>query len=589
MSISVKGSNVFIDQATDGPGTTPIEGPGFAAGDPLSPMTPYDWFTGAPVTPGVSGIGQYTFTGTYRTPRLRASADIGLTAIDGDVQNASYWGEPLYEPIDPHGGRSFINAPIVFPTHAGMHDVFAGELVVPLRVSLGAADDNWRLRAGYLDLAQSDRFIFAAPPVTNVTPSTGVQLAETLGPGMPSIDAWDASPTTLQLHGFDGIAKRGNASLELTDALLPALPATAAHLFNASFVLDRGDAGRYSAQVVHVRTSGDAIGTTTLYGVGATIAPGPQGMLPTSTLADQRQTIVGVRAFVHPARGDDALVELGRAWYDAGLVARPGTARPGDYVHVNLTRHLTSDDALGVDYYRFDPRYATIILPYGMAENIWSVAWSWPGAWLKSTYQLVDNSAVGINRAGYRFKADHKRGRLEAHASYARYVQIEPITTDVASQVGWVDGFYLPQLPGSGTQGWMTQIGAWAGWHLERDDLAVDFVEDTQHRGYLGGHAVDLVNMRDPQLVASLTHHFSKNGIGVIGYGRYGAYGTFSITPVDAIYGVGWAAWQQATGEHTAFLVQLRRYATSGLPSMTGGPPPTLHGTALIVEQRLSY
>ena len=48
-----------------------------------------------------------------------------------------------------------------------------------------------------------------------------------------------------------------------------------------------------------------------------------------------------------------------------------------------------------------------VILPYGVPENVWSVAWSWPGQWLKSTYQAVDNSIIGINREGYRAHADY--------------------------------------------------------------------------------------------------------------------------------------------------------------------------------------
>ena len=48
--LSVAGSNVFIDQATNGPGTTPPEGLEFSHGSPVSPMSPYDWFTGAPET-----------------------------------------------------------------------------------------------------------------------------------------------------------------------------------------------------------------------------------------------------------------------------------------------------------------------------------------------------------------------------------------------------------------------------------------------------------------------------------------------------------------------------------------------------------
>jgi hypothetical protein len=36
------GMSSFVDQATRGPGTRPPEGAAFAAGDPLSPLTPYE-------------------------------------------------------------------------------------------------------------------------------------------------------------------------------------------------------------------------------------------------------------------------------------------------------------------------------------------------------------------------------------------------------------------------------------------------------------------------------------------------------------------------------------------------------------------
>jgi hypothetical protein len=91
-----------------------------------------------------------------------------------------------------------------------------------------------------------------------------------------------------------------------------------------------------------------------------------------------------------------------------------------------------------------------------------------------------------------------------------------------------------------------------------------------------------------PQVVVSWTHHFSDKLIALGGYGRYQAVGTWAITPVNAIYGVGFAGVQFATGPRTALLVEGRRYALVGLPSMPYGLPPTLRGTALIVDQRIS-
>ncbi len=133
-----------------------------------------------------------------------------------------------------------------------------------------------------------------------------------------------------------------------------------------------------------------------------------------------------------------------------------------------FTQHFDaqSDDA-GVEYYRFDPRYATIILPYGVPENVWSVAWSWPGQWLKSTYQAVDNSIVGINREGFRMHADASHGKS---GGACRCIRVAADRSDhvsqAAAQEGWVDGYFLPQRDSDATLGWQRQVGLYAAWHF---------------------------------------------------------------------------------------------------------------------------
>jgi hypothetical protein len=584
-ALTVSGSNAFIDQSTSGPGITPPEGPGFAKGSPLSPMSPYDWFTTAPVTPGVAGIAQYALSGQYSFADVKAEATIGIGGVTGSTTNAAYWSEPLIPNLNIHALSRAIPFAIVFPTHAGQDDASVLNANV-LEASIAAADDSWRVRGGYFDLVQSDRFVFAPPPLTSATPSLGVATSETLGPGMPSIDDWPSSPTSLPLLGADAFVKHGATSVEITDALLPSLAGTSVRLTMGSLVFDRGDYGRFSFQIAHLWTSGDAISTTTYFGVDQQIYHTAQGRLFTSTLANQDQTVSGARAFFHPAKAWDALVELGRAWYAAGLVAQPGTSHFGNYEHYSLARHLGGDLAT-LEYHRFDPTYATIILPYGVPENIWSVAWSWPGVWLKSTYQLVDNTVVGANRAGFRFKYDHPSKRFEVHASYGDWRQLVPETPANASQEGFVDGFFLMQKNGFGTVGHDRQVGLYLAWHFPHDDLALDGVEDYLSRDADPGHATDTVAIRAPEFVASFAHHFSKSLIAVGGYGRYEAVGNWAITPVDAIYAIGFAGVQFATGPKSALLVEGRRYALVGLPSIVGGLPPTMRGTAFIVDQRI--
>lgn len=584
--LSVNGSNVFIDQSTGGPGITPPEGRGFANGSPVSPMSPYDWFTGAPVTPGVAGISQYEFSGLYHATGFDLGATIGVGELGGSTTNALYWGEPLIPNLNDHALARVVPYSIVFPTHAGQDDASAINAGL-VQASVAAPNGSWSVRGGYFDLTQTDRFVFAPPPLTDVAPSLGVQTAETLGPGMPSIDAWSSSPSSLPLLGIDGVVHNGKATIELTDALLPALANTDVHLTMGSLVFDEGAYGRYSFQLAHLWTDGDPITTTTYYGVDRQIDVSAQGRLFTSTLADQEQTIAGARALFHPLAHWDALAELGRAWYDAGLVTDPGTSHYGNFEHFSLARHI-GDDVATIEYHRFDPTYATMILPYGIPENVWSVAWSWPGVWLKSNYQLVDNSVIGANRAGFHFKYDHNSKFLEAHVSYGDWRQLTPETAANASQVGFVDGFFLLQKNGFGTIGHDRQLGLYVAWHLPHDDVALDSVEDYLNRDADPGQAIDTVATRAPQVVGSWTHHFSDKLLTVGGYGRYELIGTWATTPVDAIYGIGFVGVQFATGPNTALLIEGRHYGLVGLPSIPGGMPPTMKGTALIVDQHVS-
>src|SRR5579863_7110 len=77
-TLTTTGSNVFVDQSTIGPGIVPPEGVGFAHGSPISPMSPYDWFSSAPVTPGVAGVAQYALSGSYRFSGIKLEATLGL-------------------------------------------------------------------------------------------------------------------------------------------------------------------------------------------------------------------------------------------------------------------------------------------------------------------------------------------------------------------------------------------------------------------------------------------------------------------------------------------------------------------------------
>jgi hypothetical protein len=588
-SLTGSGSEAFINRATNGPGQTPPEGPGFAAGLPLSPISPYDWFSSAPVLPGSAGQVQYQFTGTYRTPTIAADASFVVSGVTGDVTNAVFWGEPLVGQIDPHEGHSYLPYGVIFPTHAGTNDATAGEIVTPYFLSLYDPNNRWRVTEGDVTPAHYDTFVFAPPALTSVSASMNEQTFESTGPAIPDLDSWNHITSTLPLRGIDAAGQIGSIALEATDALLPSPGDVSARMTGGSAVLDRGDGGRFSLGIVTIATHGDAIDAPLLFGADPTLHPGPQGVLVTSSLAEQRQTIAGLRAFVHPLRGYDALLELGRSWYGAATVARPGTAQPGNFEHAALTRNFSDSAALGAEYYRMDPQYATTALPYGVTENIWGNPWQYPAPWLKGSYQLVNDNFNGVNRAGYRVHGDFKRGRLETHAAVYAYRQLFPSTYDNLTQTGFVEVDYLLLAPGDSSIGHTHGLDAYAAWHFDRDTLSIDYAHDLQHRDYNGNASSDLVAIRYPQLVAAEEHHFSKRLIAEAGYGRYEAQGTWTTTPVDAFYGLGFVGSEWDFGNGQQLFIQLRAYGLNGAPSEPGGPAPTLRGTAIVIDHHINF
>ena len=587
-SLQVTGTNVVVSQSASGPGLSPPEAGSFINGLPLSPMSPYDWFTGAVESPGNATAFQYMVNATERTRDLSFTGAFAFGAYWGDVNNELYWGEPMFPTGDPHEGYSSLNYGINFPTHQGQVGLLGTQATLPYSLGIESNDGAWKVIGGFFNLTQTDRFVFAPPAITSVDPSVGVATAETLGPGMPNLDSWNPSPTTLPLLGADATYTKGSVTAEASDSLLPVLTGMEARMLEGSIVDDRGAFGRFSAQAEQIDTAGTPIGTTTFFGTNQTLYPGAQGRLSTSTLDDQYQTIAGIRGLFHPLNNYDALIELGRAWYSVTTPDEPNTNRPGTWEHFAITRHFTDKLDAGVEYFRFDPRYATIILPYGIPENVWSVAWSWPGNWLKSTYQAVDNSTIGINRLGYRAHADYAAGKLELHADTYVWRQVEPITFANASQDGWVDGFFLLENNANPNLGWQRQVNVYAAWHLGKDDLTLDAVWDRSYRP-AGSDPIDLVDTNYPQVVGSWQHHWGKRALAAVGYGRYAASGTWSTTPIDAIYGSAFAGGQWDFGNGQQILLSVRRYGLNGLPSIPGGPSPLMRGTAIVLDHRIAF
>ncbi|MGA3038006.1 MAG: hypothetical protein ABSE64_11060 [Vulcanimicrobiaceae bacterium] len=588
-AISVDAHTTFITEGARGPGISPPEGPGFAAGSPLSPLTPYDVFSSAPLTPGNASESAVYFRPSFATPGLVFSATFGAGYVTGSTTAAAYWGEPLFDTLNPHLGFQQIGFHIAFPTHAGQDDG-TGFATSVLSGSVATSDGRVLVRGGWFDLQQSDSFVFTQPAVTNFAPAISFATAETLGGGPPSLDWWQASDGVLPLHGIDGVFKQGLGTLELTDAALPSLPGTGAQMEMASLVIDHGEGTRYSVDVLHVMTGGALIPTTVLYGATPSLFDSPQGALPSSIIGGQQQTIFGLRSAFHVTNSVDGVVEYGHSTYAAQHVAEPGTGKPGNYYHVGATKNFGSHASFGIDAYRNEPYYAQTLLPYGTPENVWSVAWSWPGQWLKSNYQLINDFPVNINREGYRAHYSLTVGPVQIKAVYGNFGQIDPITISNALQTGFVDGFFLPQPDQYATLGRQHQYGLWGDWASRAGDLTVDYDEDTMRRLASPFSPIDTVSYDTPSYVLGFSHHLSSRLLGSVSYGRYAMRGSFgqAITNVDFAQRVGMTGLEYEEGPSTATLASLRWSGLNGIPSIPPtGPSPAFSGTMFVLEQRL--
>jgi hypothetical protein len=585
---SLDAHTTFISQGTNGPGTRPPEAAGFAIGDPLSPETPYDVFSSAPLVPGNASESAILVRPAYSGKTFDAELTFGAGYVRGSVTNAAYWGESLLPTLNPHLGASVLPYSIVFPTHAGADDgtVFVASL---LGGRIATKDGAAVLKGGWFDLTQTAPFVFVQPAITSAIPAIGIATPETLGDGAPFLDAWQPSAAVYPLHGIDAVFRRGLATLELADASLPALPGTAARMRTASLVIDHGPGTRYTAQMLQVSTGGDLISTTLLYGARGHIEDSPQGPLPISVLGGQRQRIFGVSAAFHPMRGIDAIVELGHSTFDADAVAQPGTGKAGNYYHAGVARTAGRATA-SLDLYRNEAYYANALLPYGVPENVWSVAWSWPGQWLKSNYQLISNSPVNINRQGYRLRYALKGpgSPLDVRLTYANFAQIAPITMSNALRTGFIDGFFLPQSDSHPTLGRQHQYGLFLGYHHAFGDITFDYAEDTMRRPAALSQPQDTVSYDNPEAVLTLSHRIGATTLVSAGLARYGMRGSFGqgYTNIDFAQRIAFVGVQLAESAHASALLSLRRTTFSGIPTQLGGPSSDFTGTLLLFEQR---
>jgi hypothetical protein len=580
----------FVGQNAGGPGTLAPEAPNWISGtSPLAPNTPYDLFSSTPEVSGNAGILSITSSADYGSGAFDFGVSAGFENVRGSVTNAAYLGENLMPTLNPHLGSQALPYAVRFPTHPGQDDGTATRLSI-LSGRITTADGNLGLRAGWIDLGQTDRFVFAQPNLTNLNPAIAYAPPETLSSGLAGLDSWQPVSNALPLQGLDLIAKHGLATMEATDAALPAQPGYSARLMMGSFVLDHGEGTRFSAQILHATAAGMPFLTTVPFGEDPAFTLYSQGVIGTSTLSGQRETIAGARGAFHvlPALGLDGVAEIGRSWYDSTLAAQPGTSSPGGFYHAGVLEtggHLSES----VDFYRMEPRYATMILPYGVPENTWGATFAWPGLWPVGNYQLVDNTAIAANREGYRLRVALDKTPVEVHVQYTNVRQIEAETVVSSLQTGFLDPYYLPQQAGAATFGRQKHIGLWAAWHPAFGDITLDLIDDMLYRPFVAAHPEDGVSYEVPQAVLAYARHLSPNVVVSTGLGRFAVKGTFS-EPIDFSERLLFAGVEVAQTPRSSFLVSARRTVSGGKTSYPSLPlSPDYTGTALVVEQRLQF
>src|ERR1700730_18824653 len=89
---SLDAHTTYVTQGTNGAGTRPPEAAGFANGDPLSPESPYDVFSSAPLVPGNASESAIFVRPAYIGKMFDAGLTFGAGYVRGSVTNAASRG-----------------------------------------------------------------------------------------------------------------------------------------------------------------------------------------------------------------------------------------------------------------------------------------------------------------------------------------------------------------------------------------------------------------------------------------------------------------------------------------------------------------
>jgi hypothetical protein len=590
LTIGVEGYLSAINQQFVGPGISPPQGPGFAAGSPIAPGTPYDFFSNAPLTTGFGFHQALVVTPALHLSGVDISANIGYGSISGSGNVAEYWGEQPLPQLNIHDGQRQVVVPPAFTTHNNQ-DPIKGAIVSVENATIGSKDGNIVLRGGWISLNQFEKHVFSPAPMTNAPAALAEVLPEGLGDGAPASDAFPMLSSTLPLHGIDLTYKHGLATFEGTDADLPTLPGTPSRLESLSLELDHGAGLKYGAQIVHVKSGGDPVAITLLWGgVGGPgiIIPSSQGNVPISLLGGQRQTIVGASATVPLQGNSDVAARYGYSSFSAAGTQFASNAMGGSYYYGKF-HHAFSNFEMSLEGMRFEPGYAPMQIPYGTLENVWSIAYSWPATWLKSFYPLADVSEFGPNRQGFRISGDTIVSKVELKVAYASYNMIHPYDTGAAFTPGFVEGYFLPQVNGGATLGREQHAAASLAWHPKAGDFNLDLTDATLGRAPANGNPNDAVSMNYPGATFSFARPITTRLFGAVGAGRYAVDGSFANSGpknADLVQDVIFAGLQYSKDGKSVYHLQYRLYSGSGTATTPGGPSPAYHGPQLILEQR---
>jgi hypothetical protein len=585
-SLGINSSTTFTNQQFVGPGTSPVEGPGFALGSPISPGTPYDFFSRSPLVTGEAMHQTFIVKPTWAlSSAVDFSFSAGYGTVGGSGNVASYWGSSIMPTLNPHLGMRAIAVPPAFPTHNG-GDAVQGSRASILDGSVLLHNGNGGLSAGWIDPHQTVPFVFTPPAWTNTPAQLVPLLPENIGEKSPGADLAYTVPI-LPLQGVSAWAKVQNATVEVMDGELPSAFTSPARMSSVSAILKNGSQVTYSAEIANLTQAGPTLAPV-LYGTNPTTTPSAQGLLPTSTLFGQRMTVGGIGA-VFPAFDSD--FDLRAAWSCyavAGAAVATSSCTGGNYLYGKVHHGFSAFD-LSAELFRFTAQYAPAILPYGMAENVWNIAYA-PRSWFDNAYQFVDNSRFGANRQGVRLSSTFLLGPVEVRLAGGIYGQIAPYTAANAAQVGFVEPYFTPQLTAAGgTLGTERHLDASFAWHPQFADVRVDFSDMTTFRAASSAaNSTESISMDYPGIVIAFSRPINAHLFGSLGGARFAVDGSYdnvgakNAALVQNVLFFGLQIQQNAT---SMYHIQYRLYSVYGNATAFGGNSPAFSGPQLMFEQ----